>query len=87
MWLGSYTSDKNISFGGQLHEEALVEVRTNDNIDTELLQLISLLCTTDEGSDLKGISLGVIQERRKGRAANVAWQRRVKGGYNGLQGL
>jgi hypothetical protein len=47
-------------------------MRTKDSSDTELLQLISLLGTTDEGSDFKGITLGVIQERGEGRTANVA---------------
>ena len=71
--LGTYTSDKNVSFGGQLHKEALVEVRTNDGSGSELLQLISLLGTTNEDSDFKGIPLGVIQERREGRTTDVAW--------------
>ena len=56
--MGTYTSDEDVSFGGQLHEE----MRTNDG---ELFQLLGPLGVTDERS--------LIQECGEGRTTNVAW--------------
>ncbi len=54
-------------------------MRTNNGGNTELFQLLGLLGVTDERSNLKGISLGVIQECGEGRTTNVAWLRTRQG--------
>ena len=68
----AYNCKDDISFRGELLNERLVFMGTDNDVDTKLAQTLSLVVGAHQSGDFKRLDVGMVDQARQDAAADVA---------------